>query len=174
MTGTIGSVQFDQNPQGWWGNIPRVSEQLQNGQYKQPDKESGRARPELAGIVSELKGKSPQDVAEVVQEFMEKVVTIFNGVELSRLVNITTDAILTIGLEPNTDLTLIVREIQSRTMLFTQQATELLMKALTKIREVLQSNSDSDFVQDSNNPPFDFWGPNSPFNQKPQGPVLAA
>jgi|GEM_PF-5723805 len=127
------------------------------------------------GTSLELAGQSPEFVAKQVETIMQQEFTNFSQKDLQILVDASIEAIRKIGLGPNTDITLIAREVQSTTMLFTQEATQLLMRALAKIQEVLSDNSDPvQNSQDSNKPPFNFLGPNIPSNQNPQGPVLAA
>ena len=106
-----------------------------------------------AEIPLELAGQKPEVVAQQVERIFKQEFQNFSEPELKGLVDVTMDAIQKIGLEPNTDLTLIAREIQSRTMLFTQEAARLLMSALEKIQEVLNSPDTSVDNNPSNNFP---------------------
>ena len=106
-----------------------------------------------AEIPLELAGQKPEVVAQQVEQIFKQEFQNFSEPELKGLVDVTMDTIQKIGLEPNTDLTLIAREIQSRTMLFTQEAARLLMSALEKIQEVLNSPDTSVDNNPSNNFP---------------------
>ena len=125
-----------------------------------------------AEIPLELAGQKPEVVAQQVERIFKQEFQNFSEPELKGLVDVTMDAIQKIGLEPNTDLTLIAREIQSRTMLFTQEAARLLMSALEKIQKVLSDDFGS--TEDPNKPPFSSFGSNTSSKQNPKGPVLAA
>ena len=126
----------------------------------------------LAEIPLELAGRKPEVIAQQVERILKQEFQNFSEPELKMLVDVTMDAIQKIGLEPNTDLTSIAREIQSRTTLFTQEAVRLLMSALEKIQKVLSDDFGS--TEDSNKPPVSFLDPNTPSKQNPKGPVLAA
>jgi len=116
----------------------------------------------------ELAGQKPEVIAQRVRQILENEFKDFSQLELPKLVDVTMEAIRKIGLGPDTDLTLIVRKVQSRTMLFNEEATELLMSALERIREVLNSPDTSI----DNNPSNNFLG----FGSTPtsSGPALAA
>ena len=92
----------------------------------------------------------------------------FSGPELKKLVDATMKAIQEIGFGPDTDLTLIVREVQSRTMPFTQEAAELFERTLKRAQEILNSSS----TIAANNPSSNFPG----FGPTPTslGPALTA
>jgi len=120
----------------------------------------------------ELAGRKPEVIARQVERIFKQEFQNFSEPELKMLVDVTMDAIQEIGLEPNTDLTSIAREIQSRTMLFTQEAVRLLMSALEKIQKVLSDDFGS--TEDSSKPPVSFLDPNTLSKQNPKGPVLAA
>ena len=101
----------------------------------------------------ELAGQKPEVIAQRVRQILENEFKDFSQLELPKLVDVTMEAIRKIGLGPDTDLTLIVRKVQSRTMLFNEEATELLMSALEKIQEVLNSPDTSVDNNPSNNFP---------------------
>ena len=92
-----------------------------------------------AEIPLELAGQKPEVVAQQVERIFKQEFQNFSKPELKMLVDVTMKAIQKIGLGPNTDLTLIAREVQSITTPFTQEADELLMSALKRIQEVLNS-----------------------------------
>ena len=143
------------------GMMPRQTGQgkrgsLTNGPNPDTKPGSGLLGSELrtgAEIPLELAGQKPEVVAQQVERIFKQEFQNFSEPELKGLVDVTMDAIQKIGLEPNTDLTLIAREIQSRTMLFTQEAARLLMSALEKIQEVLNSPDTSVDNNPSNNFP---------------------
>ncbi len=173
MTGAVGPMpkQTNQGIAGRLGTGMGSSVPNLDVQSKLPEtgvKVELRKSPELAG-------QNPEVVARQVKQILKAEFTSFSEEEVTQLAKATMEAIQKVGLEPNTDITLIAREVQSTTMLFTQEATQLLMRALAKIQEVLSKNSDPvQNSQNSNKPPFSFWGPNTSSNQNPQGPVLAA
>jgi hypothetical protein len=107
-----------------------------------------------AEIPLELAGQKPEVVAQQVEQIFKQEFQNFSEPELKGLVDVTMDTIQKIGLEPNTDLTLIAREIQSRTMLFTQEAAQLLTRALERMWEVLNSPDTSDNDSNNNFPGF--------------------
>ena len=144
------------------GMMPRQTGQGNIGKQRipmdgpNPDAKSGLPGSELikgAEKPLELADQNPEVVAQQVERIFKQEFQNFSEPELKGLVDVTMDAIQKIGLEPNTDLTLIAREIQSRTMLFTQEAARLLMSALEKIQEVLNSPDTSVDNNPSNNFP---------------------
>jgi hypothetical protein len=148
-------------------------ENIMNG--LNPGVESGLPGSELikgAEKPLELAGQKLEVIAQKVRQILEDEFKDFSGGESTKLVDVTMEVVRKIGLGPNTDLTLIAREVQSRTMLFNQEAAQLLMSALVKIQQVLSGDSGS--TQDPNKPPLSFLGPKPPSKQNPQGPVLAA
>jgi hypothetical protein len=121
-----------------------------------------------AEISLELAGQKPEVIAQRVRQILQDEFQNFSEPELKMLVDVTMDAIQEIGLEPNTDLTSIAREVQSRTMLFTPEATKLLMSALKRIQKVLNSPD----TNVDNNPSNNFPGFGSTLTSS--GPALAA
>ena len=101
----------------------------------------------------ELAGQNPEAAAQQVERIFKQEFQNFSKPELKMLVDVTMKAIQKIGLGSNTDLTLIAREVQSITTPFTQEADELLMSALKRIQEVLNSSDTSVDNNPSNNFP---------------------
>ena len=112
------------------------------------------AETSLAEIPLELAGKKLEVVAQQVERIFKQEFRNFSESELKNLVNVTIEVVRENDLRPNTDLTLIAREIQSRTMPFTQEAAQLLTRALERMWEVLNSPDTSDNDSNNNFPGF--------------------
>jgi|GEM_PF-1626296 len=106
-----------------------------------------------AEISLELAGQNREFIAQLVERILKEEFKNF-GLESEELVGATMEAIQEIGFGPDTDLTLIVREVQSRTMPFTQEAAELFERTLKRAQEILNSSS----TIAANNPSSNFPG----------------
>jgi hypothetical protein len=119
-----------------------------------PDAKSGLPGSELrTGAELELAGQKPEVIAQRVRQILQDEFRYFSGPESTQLVDVTIKVIQENGLGPNTDLTLIARKVQSRTMIFNEEATKLLMSALERIQKVLNSPDTSVDNNPSNNFP---------------------
>jgi len=154
------------------GAISRQTNQgnIINGPYPDAKFESGLPEKKIgagAEISLELAGQNREFIAQLVERILREEFKNF-GLESEELVGATMEAIQEIGFGPDTDLTLIVREVQSRTMPFTQEAAELFERTLKRAQEILNSSS----TIAANNPSSNFPG----FGPTPTslGPALTA
>ena len=143
---------------------------LVNGPNPDAESRSGLLKEKIgagAEISLELAGQNREFIAQLVGRILREEFKNF-GLESEELVGATMEAIQEIGFGPDTDLTLIVREVQSRTMPFTQEAAELFERTLKRAQEILNSSS----TIAANNPSSNFPG----FGPTPTslGPALTA
>ena len=113
-------------------------------------------------------GLTPELVARKVEEIIRQEFVNFTEGERERLAKATMEAIQRTGLGKETDITRIVQEIQQEMINFSKEAAQLLMSALERIQEILNSPDTSI----DNNPSNNFPG----FGSTPtsSGSVLAA
>ena len=109
---------------------------------------------ELAGKSLELAGQKPEAAAQQAEQTLKGELKSFRGAELKMLVGVTIKVIQENNLGPNTNPTPIAREVLSIATPFTQKADELLMSALERIQEVLNSPDTSDNNSNNNFPGF--------------------
>ena len=122
-----------------------------------PDAKSGLPGSELikgAEKPLELAGQKPEAAAQQAEQTLKGELKSFRGAELKMLVGVTIKVIQENNLGPNTNPTPIAREVLSIATPFTQKADELLMSALERIQEVLNSPDTSDNNSNNNFPGF--------------------
>ena len=145
------------------GMMPRQTGQGNIGKQRipmdgpNPDAKSGLPGSELikgAEKPLELAGQKPEAAAQQAEQTLKGELKSFRGAELKMLVGVTIKVIQENNLGPNTNPTPIAREVLSIATPFTQKADELLMSALERIQEVLNSPDTSDNNSNNNFPGF--------------------